>query len=63
MFDNQHEIQLQTVVYPGYSKRNIASVQAPVLRKKNLLTDKSDNHVLYHVASQIWQPLQFSMGL
>ena len=56
------EIQLQTVFYPGYSKRNITSVQAPVLRKKNLLADKSDNNVLYRIVSQIWQLLQYSMG-
>ena len=24
--------------------------------------DKSDNHVLYHIASQIWQLLQHGMG-
>ena len=29
------EIQYQTVFYPGFSKRNITSVQAPVLEKKN----------------------------
>ena len=55
MFDiiNVLEIQLQTVFYPGYSKRNIRSVQAAVLRKTNLLTDKSDNNVLYRIASQV----------
>ena len=55
-------MQLQTVFYPGFSKRNITSVQAPVLRKEILLVDKCNNHVLYHVASQIWQPLQNCMG-
>ena len=45
MIINVLEIQLQTVFYPGYNKRNITSVQAPVLGKKNLLTDKSDNNV------------------
>ena len=44
---NIPEIQLQTVFYLGYSKRNITSVQAPVLGKNVLLADKSDNHVLY----------------
>jgi len=45
------EIQLQTVFYPGYSKQNITSVQAPVLGKKNLLADESNNHVIYRIAS------------
>ena len=45
------EIQLQTVFYPGYSVQNITSVQAPVLGKKNILADKADNNVLYHIAS------------
>ena len=63
MFDNHIlEIQLQTVFYPGFSKQNITSVQAPILGKKILLADKCDNHVLYHVASQIWQLLQHGMG-
>ena len=56
------EIELQTVFYPGYSKLNITSVQAPVLGRKNLLADKSDNNVIYCIASQIWQPLQYGMG-
>ena len=56
------EIQLQTVFYPGFSKRNTTSVQAPILGKRILLADKSDNHVLYHIASQIWQLLQHGMG-
>jgi len=43
MFDT--EIQLQTVFYLGYSKWNITPLQAPVLRKKILLADKSDDHV------------------
>ena len=47
MFDNI-EIQLQTVFYLGFSKRNTTSVQAPILGKRILLVDKS---VLYHVAS------------
>ena len=51
---NTLEIQLQTVFYPGFSKRNI---QAPILGKKILLADKSDNNALYCVASQIWQLL------
>ena len=59
MFDSR---QLQTVFYPGFSKRNTTSVQAPVLGKRILLADKSDNHVLYHIASQIWQLLQHGMG-
>ena len=64
MFDNNYilEIQLQTVFYLGFSKRNTTSVQAPILGKRILLADKSDNHVLYHVASQIWQLLQHGMG-
>ena len=49
---NVREIQLQTFFYPGYSKQNITSVQAPVLGKKNLLADKSDNNVLHRIASQ-----------
>ena len=47
MIINIPEIQLQTVFYLGDSKRNITSVQAPVLGKNILLVDKSDNHVLY----------------
>ena len=39
------ENQLQTFFYPGYSKQNITSVQAPVLGKKGLLADKADNNV------------------
>ena len=62
MIINILEIQLQTVFYPGYSKRNITSVQAPVLGKKNVLADKSDNNVLYRIAGQIWQPLQYGMA-
>ena len=31
-------------------------------RKRVLLAEKSDNHVLYHIASQIWQLLQHGMG-
>ena len=54
------KIQLQTVFYPGFSKRNTTSV--PILGKRTLLADKSDNHVLYHIASQIWQLLQHGMG-
>ena len=46
MFDIP-EIQLQIVFYLGFSKRNITSVQAPILGRKILLADKSDNHVLY----------------
>ena len=49
MFDNQHtvlEIQLQTVFYPRYSKRNITFVQAPVLGKKESTNGKS-----YYIAS------------
>ena len=37
--------------YKRFSKRNITSVQAPILGKKILLVDKSD--VLYRVTSQI----------
>ena len=48
------EIQLQTVFYLGFSKGSTASVQAPTLEKRILLADKSDNHVSYHVTSQIW---------
>jgi len=59
---NVIEIQLQTVFYPGYSKRNITSVQAPVLGKKDLRTHKSDDNVLYRIASQISQPLQYGTG-
>ena len=63
MFDNQQlEIQLQTVFYRRLSKQSITSVQAPILGKKILLVDECDNHVLFHVASQIWQLLQHVMG-
>ena len=37
-------------LYPGFSKRNTTSVQAPILRKRILLADKSDDYVLYHIA-------------
>ena len=43
-------------------ERNTSSVQAPVLGKRILLADKSDNHVLYHITSQVWQMLQHGMG-
>ena len=58
------EIQLQTVFYQGFSKRNTCttSVQASILGKRVLLADKSDNHILHHIASQIWQLLQHGMG-
>ena len=48
MIINILEIQLQTVVYPGYSKRNITSVQAPVLEKKNQRTNLI---IMYYIAS------------
>jgi len=38
------EIQPQTVFYPGFSKQNIASVQAPVLRKNSSSGQKHSNH-------------------
>ena len=38
------------------------SVQAPVLERKNLQVDKSDNTVLYRIASQIWKLLQYGIG-
>ena len=57
MSHNQYS-KLQTVFYPGFSRRNITSVQAPILGKKILLADKSANHVLYRIVSQIWQLLQ-----
>ena len=65
MFDSMIilEIQFQTVFYPGFSKRNTASVKAPSLEKRIPLADKSDNHALYHITSQIWQLLQHGMGL
>ena len=56
------ETQLQTVFYLGFSKRSVTSVQAPILGKRILQADKSDNHVIYHIASQIWQLLQDGMG-
>ena len=59
---NIPEIQFQTVFYPGFSKRNITSIQAPILSKKILLADKSDNHYCI-VASQILYLLQHGMGL
>ena len=49
MLINLLETQLQTFFYPGYSKRNVTSVQAPVLGKENLLADKSDNNVFYYI--------------
>ena len=60
MFDNIYNSK--TVFYPGFSKRNTPSVQAPILGKRILLVDKSNNHVLYHIANQIWQLLQHGMG-
>ena len=63
MFDiNILEIRLQTVFYPGCSKRNITSVQAPVLKRTNLLVNESNNHILYRITSQIWQPLEYGMA-
>ena len=44
------------------ARGNTSSVQAPILGKRILLGDKSDNHVLYRIASQIWQLLQHGMG-
>ena len=55
------KIQLQTVFYLGFSKRNITSVQAPILGKRILQADKSDNHAIYHISSQNWQLLQDGM--
>ena len=57
-----HTVQLQSVFYSGFSKWNITPVQTSPLGKI-LLAEKSDNRVLYHVASQIWQLLQHGMGL
>ena len=37
-------------------------LQVPILRKRILLADKSDNHVTYHITRQIWQLLQHGMG-
>ena len=48
MFDSILEIQLQAVFYLEFSKRNTTSVQAPILGKRILLTDKSDNHVSHN---------------
>ena len=48
---NVLEIQLQTVFFPGDSKQNITSVQAPVLGKKNTLADKSIAVIMYYIAS------------
>ena len=53
------EIQLQTVFYLGFSKRNITSVQAPILGKRIL---QVTSLIIYHIASQIWQLLQHGMG-
>ena len=47
MFDSK--IQLQTVFYRGFSKRNTTSVQTPILGKRILLADKCDDYVLYHI--------------
>ena len=41
---------------------NITPVQHLSSEKKNLLADKSGNNVLYRIASQIWQLLQYGMG-
>ena len=54
MFDSIIILQLQTVFYPGYK---YCIFQAPTLGKKILLADKSDNHVLYDITSQVWQLL------
>ena len=44
MLDSRYilEISLQTVFYPGFSKRNAISVQGPILGKRIVLADKSD---------------------
>ena len=55
------EIQLQAVFYPRFSKRNSTSVQVPTY-PRILLADKSDDYVLYHIASQIWQLLRHGLG-
>ena len=48
------------------STKDLAStVQTHIPRekkKKNLLADRSDDHVVYRVTSQIWQMLQYGMG-
>ena len=41
---------LRNIFYPGFSKRNSTSVQTPILGKRILLADKSDDYVLYHIA-------------
>ena len=46
MIINVLEIQLQTVFYPGFSKRNITSVQTPILEKRILLANKSDKYIM-----------------
>ena len=53
------EIQLQTVFYPGFSKRNTTSVQAPILGKRILPADKSDNRVLYHIIGN-WYSIEWA---
>ena len=54
MFDSMY-LKFNSKQYStlGFSKRNTTSVQAPILGKRILLADKSDNHVLYHITSQI----------
>ena len=41
--------------------KEITSVQAPILGKRILQADKSDNLAIYHISSQIWQLLQDGM--
>ena len=54
MIINVLEIQLQTVFYPGFSKRNITSVQASVLEERILLADKSDKYIVLLATTAAW---------
>ena len=61
MFDSIH-LKFNSKQSSTRNLGNPTSVQAPVLGKKILLADKCDNHVLYHIAGQIWQLVQHGMG-
>ena len=65
MVDNQHTWNSTPNsllwFYLVFSKWNITSIQVPILRKKILLADKSENHYCI-VTSQISWLLQHGMG-
>ena len=62
MVDSQHTWN-STLFYPGFSKQNITSVQAPILRN-NSNSGQVDNHVLCHrlpnfVTAAAWYGIVF----